>query len=230
MLDRFNDTISHLATRTQKMAYELLLPIFKTAIREGVISISPIEEDHVPVRNSSEEKKIVTNAVTKYKAVHKAIHKVYKDNPHHRAIFLFGFNGRRRNEVLNLQWEDIDFDNDSYIIRAESSKVNIDMSFELPDEVRDALLEFRGTKGRVFSVSNITQRYGDIRKECKIPEFTFHWMRNLAVSALSAHGVDITHLSAMLGHTDSETIKKYLSLQREDSTAVTNEASKRLLS
>jgi hypothetical protein len=43
-------------------------------------------------------------------------------------------------------------------------------------------------------------------------------------------GVEVTHLSAMLGHTDSGTIRKYLSLQREASTAVTNEAAQRLLS
>ena len=60
-------------------------------------------------------------------------------------------------------------------------------------------------------------------------EFTFHWMRNLSVSALSAMGVEITHLSGMLGHTDGSTIRKYLSLQREASTTVTNKASAKLL-
>ncbi len=229
MFTKFNTTISHLATRTQKMAYELLVPIFNLAIEDEVISTSPIRKVHVPKRKQLEEKKIITDAVTKYRKVHAAIHKVYKDNPHHRAIFLFGFYGRRRNEVLNMHWEDIDFDNDSYIVRATSSKVNIDMTFQLPADVKSALLEFRNQKGKVFNVLNITQRYHQVRKECGIPEFTFHWMRNLVVSALSASGVEVTHLSAMLGHTDSGTIRKYLSLQREASTTVTNKASKALL-
>ncbi len=230
MLTQFNKTISHLAPRTQKMAYELLIPIFNLAIEDEIIDRTPIKNTHVPKRKQLEEKKIITDAVTKYRKVYEAINKVYADNPHHRAIFLLGFHGRRRNEVLNLQWEDIDFVNDTYTVRAHTSKVNVDMTFQLPSDVKNALIEFADTKGEVFTVKNIVQRYHQVRKECGIPEFTFHWMRNLSVSALSSMGVEITHLSAMLGHTDSGTIRKYLSLQREASTAVTNEASKRLLS
>jgi len=54
-------------------------------------------------------------------------------------------------------------------------------------------------------------------------------MRNLSVSALASMGADITHLSAMLGHYDASTIKKYLSLQRATSTRAMNEVSQKLL-
>jgi integrase len=230
MLTQFNKTISHLAPRTQKIAYELLIPIFNLAVEDEIIDRSPIKKTHIPKRNQLEEKKIITDAVSKYRAVYAAINKVYADNPHHRALFLFGFHGRRKNEVLNLRWENIDFDNDTYTIRAETSKVNMDMTFKLPADVKSALLHFKDKRGRVFEVKNGVQRYHQVRDECGIQEFSFHWMRNLAVSALAAMGVEVTHLSSMLGHTDGGTIKKYLSLQREASTEVTNEASKRILS
>ena len=231
MFTQLNKTLSHLATRTQKMAYELLVPIFKLAIEDEIIDRSPVKQSHIPKRKQLEEKKIITGAEDKYRAVYKAINKVYKNNPHNRAMFLLGFHGRRRNEVLNLRWEDIDFINDTYIIRADSSKVNIDMTFTLPVDVKDALFAFSNLKGRVFTLTTIVHLYQDIRDEPNVPkEFTFHWMRNLSVSALSSMGVEITHLSAMLGHTDSGTIRKYLSLQREASTVVTNDASQRLLS
>jgi len=229
MFTQLNKTLSHLSPRTQKMAYELLIPIFKLAVEDEIIDRSPIKQAHIPKRKQLEEKKVITDAVTKYRKVYDAINKVYVDNPHHRAIFLLGFHGRRRNEVLNLQWEDIDFENDTYTVRANTSKVNVDMTFQLPPDVKAALLEFRDTSGDVFTVKNIVQRYHQVRKECGIPEFTFHWMRNLSVSALSSMGVEVTHLSAMLGHTDSGTIRKYLSLQREASTAVTNKAAQKLL-
>ncbi len=227
---QLNKTLSHLSPRTQKMAYELLVPIFKLAVEDEIIDRTPIKQNHIPKRKQLEEKKVITDAVTKYRKVYAAINKVYADNPHHRAIFLLGFHGRRRNEALNLQWEDIDFNNDVYTVRAKTSKVNVDMTFQLPPDVKAALLEFRDTRGDVFTVKNIVQRYHQVRKECGIPEFTFHWMRNLSVSALSSMGVETVHLSAMLGHQDSGTIRKYLSLQREASTAVTNAAAQRLLS
>ena len=105
------------------------------------------------------------------------------------------------------------------------------MTFTLPGDVKIALLEIQNPQGNVFEVKNIVQRYYQIRDEPGVPpEFTFHWMRNLAVSALSAMGVPTTDLSSMLGHTDGQTLTKYLSLQRTDSTSVTNTASQKLLS
>jgi site-specific recombinase XerD len=54
-------------------------------------------------------------------------------------------------------------------------------------------------------------------------------MRNISVYALASAGADSLQLSAMLGHLDSTTLKKYLSLQREDASKVVNDLSSRLL-
>ena len=241
-----NATLNHLSTRSKLKAYEILQPLMVLAIEDEIILKSPIKKSHLPKRKSLEEKKIITDAVTKYKAVHQAIHRIYgtkelikikkdlevqcRNNPMYRAIFLLGFHGRRIGEIVQFQWEDIDFENNTYTVRGATSKVNTDMTFQLPSDVKEALLEFRDTTGKVFNTRSVDRQYWKIRAVTGINEFTFHWMRNLSVSALSSMGVEITHLSAMLGHTDSGTIRKYLSLQREASTAVTNEASQRLLS
>lgn len=226
---RLNGTMKTLSTRSQKSAYEILVPIMKLAIEDDLISVSPIKASHIPKRNSLTEKKIINDAETKYRLTYKAINTVFAKNPHHRAIFLFGFHGRRMNEVLSMKWEDIDFTNARYIVRGENSKVNQDMQFKLPQDVTTALSEFRGNNGRVFTINHLEFLYDSIRKESGIQEFTFHWMRNLAVSALSSMGVEATHLSAMLGHTDAGTLRKYLSLQREQSTSATLSASQMLL-
>jgi len=220
----------NLAPRTQLEAYEVLKPIFDLAVEDEIIKVSPIKKSHVPKRKQLEEKKIVTDAEAKYRKVYEAINTLFQDNPHHRAAFLLGFHGRRLQETLSLEWTDIDFENKSYIVRGQHSKVNTDMRFTLPDDIADALYEFRDTSGKIFTVKSLDCHHQKIRNYTGIQEFSFHWMRNLSVSALAAMGVEITHLSAMLGHTDGSTIRKYLSLQRESSTAVTNEASQRLLS
>lgn len=229
-LSKFNMTLDHLSQRSKKVAYELLVPVFNLAIEDDLIKVSPIKKSHIPKRNQLSEKRIVTDAVTKYRAVHKAILDVFSDNPHHRALFLFGFHGRRLNEVVTLQWEDIDLTNANYVVRGENSKVDADMQFSLPMDVSEALSHFNDTKGDVFNVKRVETLYGKIRKASGVDEFSFHWMRNLAVSALSSMGVEATHLSAMLGHTDAGTLRKYLSLQREQSTSATLKASQMLLS
>ena len=240
-----NISVNHLALRTQKKAYEILQPLFALAVEDEIIAKSPIKKSHVPVRKQIEEKKVISNAEEKYRKVYAAINQLFGTNdiiqidkvqtiechlnPHHKALFLFGFHGRRRGEVTNLHWEDINFSTNTYIIRGENSKVNTDMLFTLPIDVKEALSEFQDTTGKVFNVKVVYRHYEKIRLMTGINEFSYHWMRNLSVSALSAMGADLTHLTAMLGHTDSSTLKKYLSLQREASTIITQELSKKLL-
>jgi len=229
-----NTQMKHLSPRTRLEGYEILKPIFEMAVEDEIIEKSPIKKSHIPKRKQLEEKKIVTDAEAKYRKVHEGImtlfgseQKIYindkmtiacHDNPHHRAAFLFGFHGRRLAETLSIKWQDIDFTNMTYKIRGESSKVNTDMVFTLPADVAEGLSHFRETKGMVFNVDSVDSHYWKIRAITDIPEFSFHWMRNLSVSALAGLGASITDLSAMLGHTDSSTIRKYLSLQRESST------------
>lgn len=243
-LTRFNTTLTHLSNRSQKTAYEILKPLFELAIEDELIDTSPIKKVHMPKRNQLEEKKIITDANVKYRYLYQSLHTVFgtdqyiekceyqcTKNPHHLALFLFGFHCRRLNEVLSLNWEDINFITDTYIVRSENSKVSLDMEFKLPQDVRQALIEMdsRTSKGKVFASKTVQRYYSTIRKVSGIPEFTFHWMRNLSVSALASQGVDVTHLSAMLGHNDAGTLKKYLSLQRTASTNVTNDVTAKLL-
>lgn len=108
------------------------------------------------------------------------------------------------------------FCDSEYIVRGSNSKVNTDMTFALARDVRDALLEFADTRGNVFMIKHTKDHYPKIRLASGIEEFTFRWMRNLSVNALSTMDASLGDLTALLlGHNDSSTIKKYLSLQRE---------------
>lgn len=230
--------VSHLSKRSQKRLTEVLHPLFELAIEDESIQISPIKKSHRVTRKLVEEKRVIHNAVEKYKKVHKSIMSVYQDNPVMRAILLFGFYGRRKNEVLSLTWENVDLKHKTFIIPKEESKVGVDLEFTLPEEIKTALEEiakYEGKEGLVFKsprggqYTEIRDHIYAIRTDTKIEEFGFHWMRNLAVSALSAQGVDAIHLSSLLGHTDTHTVKQYLSLQRKESSGMVQEISKGLL-
>lgn len=231
--------VSHLSKRSQKRLTEVLHPLFELAIEDESIQVSPIKKSHRVTRKMVEEKRVIHNAVEKYKKVYKSILSVYKNNPTMRAIFLFGFYGRRRNEVLSLTWENVDLKNKSFIIPREQSKIGIDLEFTLSDDIKIALLEiakYTGKEGLVFKSPRGGGQYTDIREhiysirtDSGIEEFGYHWMRNLAVSALSSQGVDAIHLSSLLGHTDTNTVKQYLSLQRKESSGMMQEVSKTLL-
>jgi integrase len=244
-LTRLNTTLTHLAKGSQKKIYDILIPLFKLAVEDEIIIQTPIKKNHVPKRDQLAEKKVIISAEMKYKKLYQTLQQLFNSNDiisfedgseyqcsinhHHLALFLFGFHGRRLNEVVTLRWEDIDLHTGHYRIRRDVSKIETDMIFALPTDIQKALINFQDTTGNIFQIQHPKKYYKHIRAISGLEEFSFHWMRNLAVSALSSMGVDVTHLSAMLGHTDAGTLKKYLSLQREASTKVTNNMSQKLL-
>ncbi len=235
------DGVAHLSLRSQKLVIDLLKPLFtKALLDDGIITKTPIQSSHNVKRNPKEEKKIVVEAVDKYKLVHSTIHEIFANEPRNRALILFGFYGRRKMETLQIRWEDVNLESLAYTVRAENSKAKTSMTFELATDLAQALKELKkqsNDTGYIFeslTKPNTHQIKVDsqvmrLRAATGIESLTYHWLRNLAVSALSAQGVAPIHLSSLLGHTDINTVNKYLSLQRVASSAVTNDISQKLL-
>lgn len=69
-----------------------------------------------------------------------------------RTIFIWLLHGRRKGEVLNIKWEDIDFEKNIYTIDSSISKIKKTLQFSLTDTLITALKEY-GIKsnGLVFS-------------------------------------------------------------------------------
>ena len=65
-----------------------------------------------------------------HKKIFTGINAYYHDDPFYRALFLFGFTGRRKSEILNLKWENIDFKHNYYSI--EDIKTDDQQKYQLP--------------------------------------------------------------------------------------------------
>ena len=227
----------NLTLSTQKKALECLVPIFKMAIDEEVIPKSPIRKIHLIKRDSAKEKKVILRAEEKYRKVYKQIFLTLHHNPKIMALVLLCFYGRRKTEAARLTWEDVDIEGRSYVIRAANSKVSQDMVFTLPDDVARIIAGVPRISEYIFysehnikkPVSDIRHHIYKLRDDAEIPELTLHWMRNLAVSALSSMGVSALELSSMLGHTDPKTLRQYLTMQREATTKKIDKISQKAL-
>ena len=218
--------LAHISKRSQKMVVEVLSPLFKRAVKERLIDESPVRVE--VKRNMAQEKKVILSADEKLKNLYHAILELFADNPKVKAAFLLGLSGRRLGEVLTLKWSDVDLESGTYIVRKENSKVKTDMTFALSDELirtlqelhecRDSEWVFSSNRDPKKRMVRLTQFYREVGEKAGIEGFHFHMMRNVLVSALAGRGVDVADLSALLGHTDTATLKKYLSLQREQAS------------
>lgn len=205
-----------LTIRTVKVSIEILSTVFNDAIDNRIIDFNPCRSIKIkrPVT-----KKIVTAATSELQKINKAIEKVYKDDPFAKALFLFALQGRRKAEILSLKWEDVDFENNYYILR--KTKNNEEQKIFLPENIKDTLKEFYKLNGAYIFCSRITPNQPiqntkaivqKMKDELDNQKFSLHYLRNVIVSAMAEQGLDSIYLSGALGHNDPNTIKKYLTM------------------
>ncbi len=210
-----------MATRTVNTSLEILRPLFDFAIKNKALRDNPTR---FIVLKKDNTKKIVINGAEMFKRIFEGINEYYATQPFYRALFLFGFTGRRKSEILKLKWENIDLDNNYYWI--EDTKNNEKQKYELPHFIKEVLIQIPDTRtGLVFKspvtgrmLENTDGQMNKLKKHLQMPELTLHYMRNVLVSALAERGTEAITLSGMLGHRDATTINKYLSLSYHNSS------------
>ncbi|AKF25823.1 hypothetical protein YH65_10825 [Sulfurovum lithotrophicum] len=212
-----------LSPRTRKSVMEVINPLFKFAVTNKYLSDNPSLGITVKVPS---QKKIVTNATDLFKKVYAGINAYYHDNPYYRALFLFGFTGRRKGEILSLKWENIDFTHNYYWI--EDTKTDDQQKYQLPPYLIEPLQAIKDDrKGLVFKspvtgkkIVNIDRQMRQLKKFLELDTLSMHYMRNILVSALAEQGIEAITLSGILGHKDPNTINKYLSINHHKSSQI----------
>ena len=215
----------------KKVLKQTLEPIFKYAYENGIIDKIPAIK--LPVKKQSTKKKI-TNATEKLSALYRTIMELYADDPFYRALFLFALYGRRLNEVLTLEWRDIDFDNSIYRIREENYKTGEEMVFDLPRPVAEALMQIESDRNGLVFKSPKTGRklhtpkkqLAKVKSRSGVDDLTFHKFRHILVSAMAESGMVSSVLSASLGHSTSQTTEQFYITQNH--LKATSEANKKI--
>lgn len=212
-----------LSPRTVKTTLEILNPVFKEAIANRLIDFNPCTGITIKIPRT---KKRVMRASDELARIYNAIYSLFGDNPFYFSFYLFAMQGRRKSEILNLKWENIDFSTNEYLV--EDTKNGEHQMFRLPIGIKDELLKFREASGWVYASSikegtRITYIEKQTRKlKAIVSNFTLHYMRNVIVSAMAEQGVSATLMSGALGHNNTSTLAKYLSLNYIQGSEVAN--------
>ncbi len=201
--------------RTQKDVLNILRPMFKEALENRIIVFDPTA--NIIIKQPS-TKKIVNNATEELKKISTAIKKEFSQDSFYLALFSFALQGRRKSEILNLKWKDINMDKNFYILR--DTKGGEEQKMYLPAEVKKLLLDFKDDSWEyVFTSYRTKTRIVDAKRavgKMKIAldnkSFGLHYLRNVITSAMAEQGLDSIFLSGALGHKDPNTIKKYLTM------------------
>lgn len=125
------------------------------------------------------------------------------------------FAGLRKSEILNLKWNECDFNRQ--LIRITNTKNGETRSVPMHDVIKTTLIKihkhpespyiFYKGNGRPFM--NVRKSFDKLLTECKIEGFRFHDLRHTYASQLAMSGVDLNTIRELLGHKSLQMTLRY---------------------
>jgi integrase len=136
------------------------------------------------------------------------------------AIRLLLFTGCRLQEVLTLQWDDVDFDRSEMRLRDSKTGARIvqlsppalDLLASLPRELDNPHVIPGLKAGR--SLVNLQKPWRAIREAARLNDVRLHDMRHSFASVAVSSGQSLPMIGKMLGHKQAVTTQRYAHLQR----------------
>ena len=206
--------------RTAKSVKETMRPLLKKYVLDGTISMNPADLIQIP---KFDNQMSIDLTDEKTKELYSALYN-YPLEPF-KSIFIWLSHGRRLNEVLSLEWSDINIDNHTYTIRFENNKVRKPMTYKLSDELLKTL-EVLGLQKNGFVFCGLTNKdkkmnKGTVRNHWeKILEqvgvhIRMHDLRHIIGGTLVSSGKTLEQVASVLGHTSISVTKRYSKVRQE---------------
>ena len=152
-------------------------------------------------------------------------------NLKHRLVLMFlYYTGIRLNEIVNLKWEDIDFERG--VIHLKTAKGEKERIIFLHDKLKSFIEYFNIKKEGFVFLSNLGKKYdkrtiqlivrnaaekAGIRKR-----ITPHTLRHSFATHLLEAGADIRHIQKLLGHSNLQATQIYTHVANRDIKKLAN--------
>lgn len=133
---------------------------------------------------------------------------------HYRFVYFLAHTGFRVNEAIQLRWENIDFNNN--MIKLVDTKSKEEAFFPLTNTMKNFLLEFRKSSGKVFEFNSINSLYWFRKVFHKFfnHRYTLHDIRRTFCTNLLRKNVNPYKVMKLLRHKDFRTtIKHYANVE-----------------
>ncbi len=226
ILDKF---ITSTYSRTQRGShhyYRTLKAAFNKAVEWNYISVNPFTKVKFPKLSKSfpafilEDELLIILTNTPYQYL--------------KDIFIIGFyTGLRLGELINMQWNWIDFFQNQIIVRCTDqflTKSKKERIVPMCEKVKSVLINrfnldvhqpnevvFYRNKGRKLHQETISKQFKQVvRKSYLNEKIHFHSLRHSFASVLAQKGISLYIIKELLGHEDLATTQIYSHLQKQN--------------
>lgn len=209
----------------EKILYSIRA-FYKYLISVGKISHNPTEYINLPKYDNKKyfslPKKDVSRLID---------YIMNMESQFYKTIYIFLLHGRRINEVLTLQYSDIDFNNKTYTINYKLSKNRKNQTFPLEDfqlyEIRELQKAFPNTKylfenpttKQNITYTSIFRVHKRLRNNLDLPNLTLHSFRHLVGFLLINKGHSLEVIAKILGQQNIQSTQRYSYMKMDKSKA-----------
>lgn len=158
------------------------------------------------------------------------------DNPMYRLIFIFALHGRRKSEILKMQYYQVHLETNTYSIPPQKNKSKKHNTHEMTPLLADSLKQFLEKRPNIKDddyiflnentntyIKDIKRPFLKLKEQAGITRMRFHDFRHLLGTQSLKKGVPIEHISQALGHSSIEITQKYITEEPSISKKVVNE-------
>jgi len=137
------------------------------------------------------------------------------------ALRLLMLTGCRRNEIVSLKWEDVDFEHEEFRLRDSKTGGRMIPLSPTARKVLDALPRQPGNPWVISGsapgsrLGNLNASWGIVRKKAGLEEVRIHDLRHSFASRGLALGESLPMIARHLGHTNVQTTARYAHLARD---------------
>jgi len=193
---------------------ETFRALFRFAVREGYVDRTPFDDGEVVIKKHHEQKR---ERVMSFEEETRLLNACTGRYQHLRALIILAVDtGLRRGELFQLTWDDVDMEQGSITIRAETEKANRGRKVALTARAMNELAGLRAVSelhggGLVFNiVSTIKNGWQGICRLAEIQDLRFHDLRHTCVTRLIQSGVPHAEVLKIAGHSTLAMLSRYL--------------------
>lgn len=217
-IEQFLSRFKHQAPATQARQGRELKAFFNTAIRFGYIPYNPCSGVRLPrvprnpptILDKAEVRKLLNAA---------------KGTPYHGVLATALYAGLRREELVWLEWEDVDLKKRQIYVKNKDGhplKDHEARTVPIPDELVEVLQQlpmlsnwvFTSPAGMRWDPDNLTHRLPEVFRKAKL-ECGLQRLRHTYASHLVMAGVDLASVQKLLGHSSITTTMIYAHVAQE---------------
>lgn len=210
---------------------ERLRAMFRFAVRQGWLFRSPFEMGDSLISKADETRR---ERVLTFEEEARLLNACLKrdGNGRQRRLHLIPLivaaidTGCRRGELFKLEWEDVDLESRSIIIRAENSKTMRSRVVGMTPRLHREFTKLRVGHGvhegaKVFGLSStVKTAWKSLCEDAKIGDLRFHDLRHTAVTRMVKTGQPSALIMKVSGHTQHSTFARYVNPDTEAIVAI----------